>query len=201
MEAREFQDPLPPEALISNAVERFDSNNEKLLPAIRDLAENPSRRTGRLFNECSTAALDSFRDAVRVIAGCEELPIHDRAGHIAAICLNSERIRLDFLREASPGSEFENMAGSHDDFTGMFEDLMEEGHDTDEIADSATGIYVRSFGADLTEFIESAEPSTKAKARLFLRQLGDEAIDFGKLTAAVAIGTLISHRIMKSLEK
>lgn len=201
MELEGFQEPLPPEALISNAVERFDDSNHELMTAMREMAQNPSSRNNRSFNERSVATLQSFKDAVRIIAGCEELPIQDRAGHIAAICVNSERVRLDFLRDVSPGGKFQDPGNTHEEFSGMFEELLDEDRDADEIVNEAADIYVNSFSADLGVLIVSAEPSTKAKMRYFMQILGSEALDFGKLAAAVAAGTLISHHILKRRTK
>jgi hypothetical protein len=192
-----FDDALRAPELIANVVTDVQESQASLFGAIASCAQKPNKKTALSFNVETEAALDAFSMAIGVIAACDEVPANERAERIAGLCIETECGRLAFLREIAPFGDFQDPETSPEQLTEMAQDYLDRGAEPTEIADEMSASYSRNYFVDIEEFFESVEPSYGVKAKWLAEDIGRQAIEIGKITAAVTVGTVLAHRLLK----
>lgn len=179
------------------AVQQFDEAQADLFASMTDYTGHPTRQRGILLNHHIETTRLAFHEVVLALAGDEELTIEERAKSIATWYFDAEKQRIDLCREIAPDGDYEESSFSSTVVAENIQDGFNAGLSAEDVASLATDSYAKSFAIDVNDLLDSARPNKRARAIYMAKDLGEQAIEIGKISAGVIIGGIILNKAFK----
>ena len=179
------------------AVKHFDQVQEELFGTIETCLRNPSKQGFSTLTEITESSRLGFRDVITAIATDEELDIEERSNAMSTWYFDTEKKRLDFFRELAPDGDYEPEEFTREQMAENVQDYFDSGLEVEEIAMDITNGYIRGFAVDLSDLLDVAEPSRRAKAVFLAKDIGEQALEIGKISAGVIIGGILLRKAFK----
>lgn len=201
MENDDYREPpLVYESQVHLAATAYSQAEAELFGAIGRCVNNPLRKQHTVvFNRRSEEAQRAFCDLVLAIAEDDELEPDERASSITTVYCQAQDKRLDYFRKLSPTAEYDEGETTPREVAENIQDLFRSGKEPEDIALALAYNYMCSFEVDLEELLDTAEPGKLARAIVFAQDAGEHALEVGKMSAAIAIGGVVAHKIIKRL--
>lgn len=188
------------ENAIQAATVKFSQSEDQLFNALGRLTHNPLRKQHAIIaNQGIASTRESFHQLVNVIAADEELDIEERVNSIATVYCEAHDNRLGFFRELAPEADYDEGHTTSDQIRTHIDALFKAELDPSTVAAVMTDQYMMGLKTDLDELFQSADPGMFTKSVRLARIGGKHLAEVGKTSAALAIGTVVAHKLIKKL--
>jgi hypothetical protein len=196
MSVEEF-DSTPP--AVQAVFEKIDAFGERETIFFETLTAYTKNRTQVVANQLTTdteSLRQAFYGIVDTAISSEDISVEERHKIAANTYIQAKEKRMIFFEQLNPGGEYE-VEITHTQIIENIHDYTEAGHTPQDIATELTNAYIIDFCQDLDEFMQTLKPTPKENIKHLAQEVGRHAVDIGKLSAAVAIGTVVAKKFTR----
>lgn len=192
--------PLQPEDPVVQAIGEMDQAHYAYFQATAVWVRKPLPKHFPAVLESGEAAGQAFCDVITTILNSELLDTNEKAIQIATVTSGANDMRLQLYRRIVPRAQFADNK-DQDELSASIKDDFDAGVEPKQILITTISDYARVFNDHHETLLNTISSSKRGKALEFYNKLGSHAAGMGKMTAAVTIGTLISHEIIKKFDR
>jgi hypothetical protein len=187
---------------VYSAERAFTETEQALFETIGDFTNNPhKRRNVSALHDKTQKNRQAFNDFVSAIVNDEELAIEEKANSVSTVYCDAENRRLAYFRELAPDGDYEEGETSVEEISENIGDLFHNDLPPEDITLAVTNNYMLSLAVDLDILLDFAQPGKLARSITFARDAREHALEVGKTSAAIAIGAVIAHQVIKKLDR
>lgn len=209
MSVEQQDSPIPPEGdrdagdRFSSALKEFHAAESELFDAVTQWVRLPIDRHQPRMVEKATQIGRTYSSAVLELMNDKttDYTYHEKAQQIATIFFESSEQRLSFFEAVAPKGNFTPPSQSRESMAEQIaSSFANEEDDPTMTINQIFMSFSNELMIDFQALLNAVYETPRGKAIMLSRRLGGQALELGKLTAAVAIGGLITHGIVKKME-
>jgi hypothetical protein len=187
--------PLEPDPVMA-AFDEYGRHRSGFLHTVSAAAYDFSSEQVDAVAESASDLIEAFRDTVTAVIESGEFDNDQKANQIATLLVDDDEARVSYFRKLAPEGIFRDLSVGQEELAEYIKGEFELYDEPDQaIVGLMTG-YADSLSQDAREFIETM----LQKPDSLLKRVGRHVLEFGKLSAAAAVGSLIARKIAKSLD-
>lgn len=180
----------------NEAILQLDLSREAFFDASEQFVNRPGSKHALALTDTAAGIDLSLADVLKTVA-TSGMTQEQQANTIATLLSREDEERIARFRGLLPLQEFDTSQTSRDEMVEIILEMLEIEAPDDDFIEALMDRFHEKFTSDLEDLFEGVTETRQYRWKALSRAAGKQAIDVLKISAGVAIGSVVARRLSR----